>query len=241
MFFTLQPMASFLSDVNEDLIECYRRVRDDPKLVHRYLSQHASQNCDDYYYKIRDQYNSSKPSTSQAARFIYLNRTCFNGIFRVNEKGEYNVPYGYKKSPVFPSCDELQAISKLLSYTTLESGTFDEVLEKNQPPAGDFVYLDPPYPPLNGTSYFTHYTASRFSWDDQEKVARMASQLTANGVLVMVSNANLESIRNLYSQWFFYPLPVVRWIAAHGKRYKVSELVITNYPVQCDYSIVTDL
>ncbi len=164
--------------------------------------------------------------------FIYLNKTSFNGVFRVNLNGAYNVPYGHKEPPSLPDLSDLLSISNLLKHADLETHSFETLFKNEKIQSGDFVYLDPPYPPLNGTSNFTHYTAKRFPWEDQKRVADFASLLTQKGCLVMVSNSDVPKIRNLYQKWNFSVLPVVRWIAANGMRHKVNELVITNYIVE---------
>jgi len=232
LFFALAPTEAFLSDLNRDLIECYRQVRKNPKLVNHYLKEHLSGTSEHYYYEVRNQYNRSGPSAANAARFIYLNKTSFNGIFRVNLRGEYNVPYGHKNPPALPSLAQLKAASAFLEKAILYAESYDVALKKNPPRVGDFVYLDPPYPKLSETSYFTHYTASRFSWQDQERLAEVAESLNQRGCLIMVSNADLESVRGLYTGWHHHPLPVVRWISANGKRYEARELVITNYAAE---------
>lgn len=232
LFFALSPTKAFLSDLNDDLIECYRQVRDSPQLVARYIRRHASKTCEKYYYQVRDKYNRGRPSAAQAARFIYLNKTSFNGIFRVNLKGEYNVPYGRKERPALPTVDDLCAASDLLHRSVLSAAPYEAALQSNPPQEGDFVYLDPPYPPINRTAYFTHYTASRFSWEDQRSVAEVAKTLDRRGVFVMISNTDTRPIRELYDGWDCHPLPVVRWIAANGTRHRVSELIITNYATE---------
>jgi DNA adenine methylase len=233
LYFSLHPKSAYLSDSNVDLINCYRYVRDYPEAIFTYLKDHAKKNSEVYYYAIRDIYNRSKLSIAQAARFIYLNKTSFNGIFRVNLDGAYNVPYGHKEPPYLPSLDELKSISQLLKFTELESHSFVNVIHKNIKQS-DFIYLDPPYPPLNGTSNFTHYTIGRFNWDDQEKVSDFAKLLTDKGCFVMISNSDHPKIRELYHGWNIVVLPVVRWIAANGTRQKVNELVISNYSFQED-------
>jgi DNA adenine methylase len=230
LFFGLAPTEAFLSDMNGELIDCYRQVRRNPDLVSSYLAQHSSRTCEDYYYRVRAKYNRCKSSAAQAARFIYLNKTNFNGIFRVNSSGAYNVPYGRKEPPTLPNRDDLRAAARLLRKVQLLTDSYALALQRNPPEAGDFVYLDPPYPPLNKTASFTRYTASRFSLCDHKKLAEVATLLSGRGVLVMVSNADVPAIRQLYEGWHFRTLPVVRWIAANGTRHKVSELVITNYP-----------
>lgn len=229
MYFSLAPIHSYLSDSNPDLIHCYQQVRDHPDAVYRYLKEHMAKTSEEYYYQIRDIYNHSQPSIPQAARFIYLNKTCFNGIFRVNATGKYNVPYGHRKSASIPSLQEFRAISCSLKKSVLLHQSYEVTLGGDNTKSGDFVYLDPPYPPLNKTAYFTHYTPTRFSWSDQEKVASVAGCLNDRGCFVMVSNADTPQLRSLYRDWKIHALPVVRWIAANGTRHKVSELVITNY------------
>jgi len=158
LFFAVQPETAFLSDANAHLIDCFVAVRDHPDLVSRYLSSHRKQDSKGHYCAVRDSYNTGRGSAAQAARFIYLNKTCFNGIFRVNQKGEFNVPYGRdtraKKDLVLPSRESLRNASQALSGASLSAVSYEKAV--GSPGKNDFYYLDPPYPPLNGTSYFTH-------------------------------------------------------------------------------------
>ncbi len=234
LYFSLSPKQAYLSDSNATLIDCYKYVRDYPEEIFSYLKKHKIRNSEKYYYQIRDIYNKSKPSIAQAARFIYLNKTSFNGIFRVNINGAYNVPYGHKEPPALPTLFELKEISELLSGARLKSHSFDLLSKTKGIKENDFIYLDPPYPPLNITSNFTHYTVERFSWDDQKKVANLANALSAKGCLVMISNSDVPKIRELFKGWNFEVLPVVRFVAANGTRQKVNELVISNYPIEED-------
>jgi DNA adenine methylase len=231
LFFALAPERAHLSDSNSHLIACFKEVRDKPDLVFRYLRGHLAKTSEAYYYEVRAAYNRSKPSAAQAARFIYLNRTSFNGIFRVNQKGEYNVPYGHKEPPPAPSKEDLRVASDLLRNASLYDQSYDVVLADNPAEPGDLIYLDPPYPPLSATANFTHYTASRFSIGDHEKVAALANELRKHGCFVVISNTDTKPIRALYSGWNIHTLPVTRWIAANGSRHKVAELVITSYPI----------
>ena len=235
LFFALAPQRAHLSDANSDLIASYTQVREKPNLVFRYLGEHLSKTSEEYYYKVREAYNRCRlsrhrASAAQAARFIYLNRTSFNGIFRVNQKGEYNVPYGRKEPPPAPSREDLQVASNLLRNASLSDKPYEVALAVSAAKPGDLVYLDPPYPPLNDTANFTHYTASRFSWEDQKRVCALATALRSNGCFVMISNTDTESIRELYSRWSMHSLPVTRWVAANGSRRNVTDLVITSYP-----------
>jgi DNA adenine methylase len=234
LFFHLCHNSAYLSDSNRALIDCYRYIRDYPEESYDELEQLARNISEEHYLSVRTTYNSSKASVAQAARFIFLNKTSFNGIFRVNMKGEYNVPFGHKEHPAFPSLTQLRSISILLRNAQLENHTFEQLSTNNLIGARDFVYLDPPYPPLTITSNFTHYTAERFSWEDQEKVAQVASSLSLKGCFVMVTNSDIKEIRDLYKGWNHYSLPVVRWLAANGTRLKVNELIITNYALKED-------
>ena len=227
LFFSLHPKEAVLSDANEHLINCYKQVRENHLLVYKYLRQHANNTGKEYYYKIRSLYNRTGNSIAQAARFIYLNKTCFNGIFRVNLKGEFNVPYGWKEPPALPSLKLLRSASKALKNATIYSDSFETNID--QITTSDFIYLDPPYPPLNGTSNFTHYTADRFGENDQNKLAEYIKTVDGKGCKFMLSNADTPLIRKLYSHFFIIDLSVTRWITCKSKKHRVSELLITNY------------
>ena len=230
LFFAVQPKVAVLSDANEHLIRCYEFVRDEPELVARNLELHASNDSETYYYRVRDKYNRSLPSVEQAARFIYLNKTCFNGIFRVNSKGKFNVPYGQKDSPAIPNEEELTIASGVLKNASLDACSFEKALESSS--RGDFIYLDPPYPPLNGTAYFTHYTSDRFLEEDQRKLADYVRELDKGGCLLMISNADMPLVRRLYGAYNLVSLPVTRFLTCKAIRHKVKELIITNYEVE---------
>jgi len=226
-FFRLAPRAARISDLNEHVIECYREVRDRHKQVAAYLRGHERNNSEKYYYEVRKQYNRSSFGPAQAARFIYLNQTCFNGVFRVNMDGAFNVPYGDKPEPAFPSTQDLELASKVLKRASLTMADYGTALLKAA--SGDFVYLDPPYPPLNGTSFFTHYTPDRFDQDNQERLAAFVHDLHHVGALFLMTNADLPKIRRLYSGYQIWELSVTRYVSCKASRYRVKELVITNY------------
>jgi len=227
MFFALCPPKAILSDMNRHLIHCYKTLQQYPGRTFAFLSNFVKQDSEDFFYKIREEYNRSRFTIRQAARFIYLNRTCFNGIFRVNEQDEFNVPYGKKENPVFPALAELKKISESLKKAKLRPWSYEKALRLAK--KGDFIYLDPPYPPLNGTSYFTHYTRERFYEEDQVSLSKTAGQVAKLGCLVMISNADTPTIRKLYKHWNINKLHVTRWITCKAQKHKVDELVITNY------------
>lgn len=228
LFLQLQPQRACLSDLNHSLIESFAHVRDRPELVARYLAKHKALDSRRYYYTIRDQYNSSiQFSSAQAARFIYLNRTCYNGVYRVNQQGLFNVPYGGLARPLFPNRQHLGQVSEALQGTILRVLPYQEALEDIG--KGDFVYLDPPYPPLNGTSFFQHYTTSRFSLDDQKELADAAFGLAERGCRVMISNADVPAIRDLYDGMYITRLRATRSVTCKNVKHSVFELLITTY------------
>jgi DNA adenine methylase len=230
LFFRLNPKKATLSDNNGDLIECYRAVQKYPELIIEYLERHLLHNCEKYYYKMRDEYNKSEFSISKAALFIYLNKTCFNGIWRVNLEGHFNVPYGFKEPPCIPSKEELLKASEALSGARILQMDYKRILRYVK--KGDFVYFDPPYPPLNGTSNFTHYTRERFAKGDHFQLAQIAERIRKKGCYILISNADMPYIRSLYEENFnIFEIEVTRWIRTDGKRYKVKEIAITNYEV----------
>ena len=228
LFLALRPRLAHLSDLNDTLIQSFTFVRARPDLVARYITQHAARDSKAYYYEIRDQYNRATCfSYAQAARFIYLNRTCYNGVFRVNREGYFNVPYGRRDNPIFPDKEHLSRVSHALGQADLRTRPYEVALQDVG--EGDFVYLDPPYPPLNGTSYFRHYTAARFNQPDQRVLAERVLRLADQGCLVMMSNADTADIRELYDGLHMTELPVVRSVTCKKVKHTVSELVITSY------------
>jgi DNA adenine methylase len=233
LFFAVHPKRAFLSDVNDHLIACYRAIYDNPTLVHAYLSEHSKKSCKKYYYHVRRQYNQFYArkwySAAQAARFIYLNQTCYNGVFRVNKLSEFNVPYGLKEPPLLPSRDLLRMVSKVLRNADLAVLPFEKALQSAS--SSDFAYLDPPYPPLNGIANFTHYTTNRFNEYDQRRLADKVTVLDSLGCKFLMTNAAIPLIRQLYRRFNIFELSVTRYVTCRREKHRVSELVITNYDV----------
>lgn len=229
LFFHVKPRNAILSDLNEHLIHVFRTIRDKPLTLSKYLGTHNMLSSEKYYYFVRQKFNRAidKFTVSQAARFIYLNRACFNGIFRVNLFGQFNVPYGNKENLFLPTRNELFRFSSFLKSTKLHCLSYEKII--NFAKSGDFVYLDPPYPPINGTSYFTHYTKDRFDNKDQENVRDFADELNRLGCNVLVSNADMKVVRDLYSNWNLFKTEVTRYISCKSRKHSVGELLITNY------------
>jgi len=228
LFFRECPKRAVLSDLNGDLMNCYQQVALFPGKVWRHIRRHRLLDNRAYYLEVRSQRSSELSQLEQAARFIYLNKAAFNGIYRVNRLGDFNVPYGPSANgPVLPSKEVLFAASSLLVRSKLLVRDYRDVCGMARP--GDFIYLDPPYPPTNGTSYFTHYTPSRFSWDDQKSVADTFRELDHKGCLVMMSNSDRKEIRGMFGKFHIHRLNVIRWIGSNGDRFGVYEVVVTNY------------
>ena len=194
LFFALQPTRSVLSDANAELVETYQAVQEEVEEVIRFLAQ--LNHDEDSYYRVR----GSKPRTraSRAARFIYLNKTCFNGLYRVNTSGEFNVPFG-KHGPALVVCDinQLRRASEALQGATVVADDFGAILRRARP--GDLVYLDPPYTIAHSNNGFIEYNAKVFSWQDQGRLANLALGLVRRKVKVAISNAEHHSIRELYN------------------------------------------
>ena len=191
LFFAARPKAAVLSDLNLQLMETYRTIRAEPSQVMKVLSLWA--NDATTYYRVRDAVFTDQ--TFRAARFIYLNKTCWNGLYRVNRSGQFNVPFGNHGRRVFDPC-HVQRISAALEGATLKTGDFEDVVRN----AGhrDFVYFDPPYATDCEKTGFRQYNEQRFSWRDQQRLGETAVQLAERGCTVVVSNANYDPIISLY-------------------------------------------
>jgi len=227
VFFHLRPNISILTDSNEELIDTYSAIRDDPQGVFEQLRRHHSRHCSSYYYLMR----SRKPRTtvSRAARFLYLNRTCFNGLYRVNLKGVFNVPIGSKTS-VLLSTDDFSATSRLLSGAELMVSDFEKAISRAGD--GDFVYADPPYTVKHNNNNFVKYNEKIFSWSDQIRLAKAVRSAASRGAYIMISNADHLSVRELYADSIWSCSSVSRYSRlASSSEYRrgTTELIVTNY------------
>ena len=230
LFFGIQPrpMSATLSDFNFDLMVAYNAVKREPLGLIAKLEEHAGRHGKDYYYKMRARQNLQDP-IDLAARFLYLNKTCYNGLYRVNRKGEFNVPMGSYVNPEIVPRENILACSAALAMAQLEYREFDTI----RPDAGDFVYCDPPYHPVNPTS-FTKYTQLEFGEQEQGRLRDFALKLHRQGVLVMLSNSDTALIRNLYrgAPWQLATVQAPRIVNCKPDgRGVINELVITNYSV----------
>ncbi|MEM9815657.1 MAG: DNA adenine methylase [Cyanobacteria bacterium P01_D01_bin.6] len=221
---------SVLADLNGELVNVYRCVKQDVETLIGLLRWHQTHHCHDYYYDMRAQ-NQLRSPIERAARLIYLNKTCFNGLYRENSKGHFNVPMGRYKNPKVCDADTLRQASKALQQTNILCAEFNQVLDQACT-TQDFVYFDPPYHPISATSSFTGYNRYGFRSQDQERLQQTFSALARRGVKVMLSNSDCEFIRDLYQDFHISEIQASRAINSNARRRgKITELVITSYPV----------
>jgi len=221
---------NILFDVNNDLICTYKAVRDNVEDLIELLKQHQKRHNKKYYYMIRelDRKNTTLTLVEKAARTIYLNRTCYNGLYRVNRNGQFNVPVGSYKDPKILYEGILRASSKALQNVTLKVLDFREVLSFAK--KGDFLYLDPPYDPLSKTANFTSYSVNNFTDEDQKDLADVFEQLTERGCYCMLSNSYTDFILDLYKKYRIKKIQARRAVNSDGNgRGVVPEALILNY------------
>ncbi|MFN6518902.1 MAG: DNA adenine methylase [Nostoc sp. CreGUA01] len=232
VFFYLQPTTGVLTDINAELINTYCCVRDNVDDLIVLLKQHKkrhTRHTRDYYYSVRN--NSAGTDLEKAARFIYLNKTCFNGLYRVNSQGNFNVPLGRYQNPNICPENLLQLASKTLSQAEIQQADFTKVLNRATS-SDDFVFFDPPYHPISETSYFTAYSQNCFGKKDQELLRDTCAELASRGVKVMVCNSDSEFIKKIYTDIEFeiHTIKAARSINSNIKnRGMINELLITSF------------
>lgn len=233
MLFNIQPDIAYVNDINTDLIRVYSVIRDN---VEELISELASyKNESDFFYAIRDlDRNKDKyPALTEiekAARIIYLNKTCFNGLYRVNNSGEFNSPFGSYRNPNIVNAPVLRAVSVYFNKATIHLTSMDyaEVLENL--PKGTFVYLDPPYDPVSDTSNFTGYTKGGFTRDEQIRLRECCDALNSRGIKFMLSNSATDFIKEQYAAYNITTVQAKRAInSVASKRGDVDEVVVRNY------------
>jgi len=232
LFFALEEDASHtferavLADQNEDLIACYRAVRDDVEAIIAALS--AFRYDEEEFYRVREEEPSGLSDAARGARLIFLNKTCFNGLWRVNRKGKFNVPFGRYTNPKIVDAEGLRAASRALAKADLRVADFGEVTKGLEP--GDFVYFDPPYVPVSKSASFTAYAQGGFGPAEQDRLAAELGTLKARGVLAMLSNADTEGTRELYRDHAIHPVTAARSInSKSAARGKVGEIIVTSW------------
>lgn len=228
LFFHLDPPGSVLGDRNGELINAFEVVRDDTENLITLLKRHGHRHNCEYYYRLRARNPARLTPLQRAARLIYLNKTCYNGLYRVNSRGEFNVPCGAYRNPRICDANNLRMVQRRLQSASLLCADYQEIVENAGP--GDFVYFDPPYHPLARSGGFVSYVESGFDLEEQKRLASTFSELTDRGVSCMLSNSAAPEILELYANFHIHRVRALRAINSIGAgRGKIDEIIVTNY------------
>ncbi|MFM0583072.1 DNA adenine methylase [Streptococcus suis] len=234
VFFELIPKKAIINDFNSELINCYRQIKDNPQKLIELLTKHQENNSKEYYLELRavdrDNRINKMTDVERAARIMYMLRVNFNGLYRVNSKNQFNVPYGRYKNPKIVDSELILSISQYLNKNNIEilTGDFEKAVEDVG--AGDFVYFDPPYIPLSETSAFTSYTHEGFSYEEQVRLRDVFRKLDKKGAYVMLSNSSSPLVEELYKGFNIHKVEAIRTNGAKvSSRGKISEFIVTNY------------
>ena len=233
LLFNLQPNTAYVNDINGDLIRVYNVIKSDVESLIAALQEYKNEA--DFFYAVRDwdrdkEKYSSLSDVQKAARILYLNKTCYNGLFRVNNAGEFNSPFGNYRNPNIVNAPTLRAVNSYLNTATvhLSSTDYAEVLKTL--PKGTFVYLDPPYDPVSDTSSFTGYSKGGFTRNDQIRLRECCDDLNARGLKFMLSNSATDFIKEQYSAYHITVVQAKRAVNSDStKRGEVDEVVVRNY------------
>ncbi len=223
VFFHLEPERSILSDLNSNLIEVYAAIRENPKKIRDLLEGYHSRHNKEFYYSVRSKIPDKK--FERAARFLYLNRSCWNGLYRENLKGEFNVPIG-TKTQIISENESFEHISLLLKNSEIFCSDFEQSISKAV--SGDLVFVDPPYTTAHNNNGFIKYNQKIFSWDDQIRLRNALINAAQRGAIVISTNANHKNVRELYSE-VAKITPIARRTVISGSnigRSKTEELLI---------------
>ena len=234
-FFELQPKKAIINDYNIELINVYEVIRDFPEELIVILEEHNRENTEEYFYNLRALDRSEEyaklSNIQRAARIIYLNKTCYNGLYRVNSAGQFNSPYGKYKNPNIVNATTIRAMSKYLRNPkiTIKQGDYKEALKGLR--KGAFVYLDPPYMPISSSSSFTGYTENGFSYEQQIALKNECDKLKEKGISFLQSNSDCPEIRELYKEYDIRTVQAKRSINSNAnKRGEISEVLIYYVP-----------
>ena len=236
LLFKLQPLSFCINDTNSELIGAFKCFQNDELFdeLKKLLDEHEEKHSEEYYYEVRDmdkyELFNALPITDHAARMIYLNKACFNGLYRVNSKGYFNVPFGKKKIVKCYDRENFENLRKFFKKrkSVITSVDFEEAVKSAK--VGDFVYFDPPYDTWEDKDSFTSYSKDSFGKDEQKRLAKVFKELSNKGVYCMLSNHNTKFIRELYSDFHINVVNAKRMINSKGDaRGEVEEVLITNY------------
>lgn len=233
LLFFLQHKKNIINDLNSELIGVYETIRDSIDLLINDLKKHK--NTPEYFYSLRDidrdkeEYRHMS-KIERASRIIFLNKTCFNGLFRVNSLGEFNSPFGYYKNPNIVNEPVLRAVNKYFISNDVDIFNEDFSITLNRLKKGGFVYLDPPYDPISDTSSFTGYNKCGFNKDEQIRLKECCDILNKKNIKFLLSNSSTNFIKDLYKDYVIITISAKRSINSHGnKRGKIEEVLIKNY------------
>lgn len=234
LFFELSPDKAVINDFNNELINCYRQIKKYPQKLIELLIKHQENNSKEYYLKLRSADRDNRidkiTNVERAARIMYMLRVDFNGLYRVNSKNQFNVPYGRYKNPKIVDSDLILSISQYLNSNNIKilTGDFEKAIQDVT--VGDFVYFDPPYIPLSETSAFTSYTHEGFTYEDQVRLRDCFKKLDEKGAFLMLSNSSSPLVEELYKDFNIHKVEVTRTNGAKtSSRGKISEIIVTNY------------
>lgn len=233
MLFYIQPEVAYINDINSGLMNVYNVIKYYPEALIAELSGY--ENTAEFYSRIRGldrdfERFSALSAVQQAARFIYLNKTCFNGLYRENRQGQFNVSYGKYKNPNFINASGIRSMSQYFNSANIIFTSIDFSLVLNNLTSGTFVYLDPPYDPISETANFISYTKYGFTKEDHKRLRECCDALTARGIKFILSNSDTDFIRSLYAGYDITEVFAKRFINCNGNgRGDVKELIIRNY------------
>lgn len=236
VLFSIQPSKAIVNDLNSDLITVYEVIRDDVEELIDNLKKH--ENSSEYFYTIRDMDRNKETyaamsKVERASRLIYLNKTCFNGLFRVNSSGEFNSPFGHYKNPNIVNEPVLRAVNKYFSSSNITFCNEDFAVTLSRIGKGSFVYLDPPYDPVSDTANFTGYNRGGFDRNEQIRLKQCCDELTQRGVKFMLSNSATTFIKELYKDYDISIVQAKRAINSDAsKRGAIEEVLIRNYGIE---------
>jgi DNA adenine methylase len=236
IFLEIKPNKSELSDVNTKLIRFYKDVKGNPRELFNQIETFASSFDDletpaekkEFYLELRESFNANKLSVASSAQFFVLNKICFNGLYRENKRGYFNVPFGQKTKFPAISLDDFLAASKALRHSKLQVSDFEVAIENAV--KGDFVYFDPPYVPVNPTANFTAYSSEGFGLDEQKRLAQLMKELKKRGVKALLSNSSTQLTEEIFGELKQVKISAPRMVSAKSSsRGNVDELLIMNY------------
>ena len=233
VLFALQPRRALVNDLNQDLITVYRVIRENADALIEHLSRH--ENTPEYFYRIRDldrdrEAYAALSDVEKASRLLYLNKTCYNGLFRVNASGAFNSPYGHYRRPNIVNEQTIRGVSRYFNSCDITFFSEDFAAVLDRVPRGGFVYLDPPYDPVSDTASFTGYNRGGFGREEQVRLKACCDALTARGVKFLLSNSATPFIRELYSSYHVSIVQARRAVnSVASRRGAIEEVLVRNY------------